>query len=136
MFPPHGINAIFINAQLTIEGATVTFDLQKGMIVQGNGKLISKNAVFTSSAPQGSKKYGDWANISFGTTSGNSIVGGAILYAGYATVNHERALNMGSGANNTVDNVIFEYNAGTLNQLFATLDMSIAPQSSVAINNI
>jgi hypothetical protein len=130
----HCSKYVAINAPLTIEGATVTFDLQKGMIVQGNGKLISRNAVFTSSAPQ--KKYGDWANISFGTTSGNSITGGAIQYAGYATLNHERALNVGSGANNTVSKVIFEYNSGTLNQLFATLDMSIAPKSSVANNNI
>ena len=90
----HCKSYVSVNAPLTIEGATVTFDLQKGMIVQGNGKLISRNAVFTSSAS--SKKYGDWANISFGTTSGNSITGGAIQYAGYASLNLERALNMGS----------------------------------------
>jgi len=130
----HCKSYVSVNAPLTIEGATVTFDLQKGMIVQGNGKLISRNAVFTSSAA--SKKYGDWANISFGTTSGNSITGGAIQYAGYASLNVERALNMGSGINNTVTKVIFEYNAGTLNQRTATLDMSRCPQSSVARQNL
>ena len=118
----HCKNFVSVNSTLTIEGATVTFDLQKGMIVGTNGKIISRNAVFTSSAA--SKQYGDWAYISFGTSSGNSITGGAIQYAGYASLNQERALNMGSGANNTVSNVIFEYNAGTLNQLTATLDMS------------
>ena len=130
----HCKSYVSINAPLTIEGATVIFDLQKGMIVQGNGKLISRNAVFTSSAS--SKQYGDWANISFGTTSGNSITGGAIQYAGYASLNLERALNMGSGMNNTVTNVIFEYNAGTLNQRSATLDMSRCPKSSVATQNL
>ncbi|MCW3091934.1 MAG: hypothetical protein JWP81_3003 [Ferruginibacter sp.] len=125
---------VSVNAPLTIEGATVTFDAQKGMIVQGGGKLISRNAVFTSSA--GAKKYGDWANISFGTSSGNSITGGAIQYAGYASLNHERALNMGSGINNTVTKVIFEYNSGTLNQTTATLDMSRCPQSSIAKQNL
>ena len=126
----HCKSYVSVNAPLTIEGATVTFDLQKGMIVQGSGKLISRNAVFTSSAS--SKQYGDWANISFGTTSGNSITGGAIQYAGYASLNLERALNMGSGGNNAVSKVIFEYNAGTLNQTTATLDMSRSPKSSVA----
>lgn len=130
----HCKSYVSINAPLTIVGATVTFDLQKGMIVQGNGKLISRNAVFTSSAT--SKKYGDWANISFGSTSGNSITGGAIQYAGYASPNLERALNMGTGANNTVTKVIFEYNAGTLNQTTATLDMARCPQSSVAKQNL
>ncbi len=130
----HCKSYVSVNAPLTIEGATVTFDLQKGMLVQGNGKIISRNAVFTSSAT--SKKYGDWANISFGTTSGNSITGGAIQYAGYASLNVERALNMGSGTNNTVTKVIFEYNAGTLNQRTATLDMSRSPQSSVAKQNL
>ncbi|CAN5600300.1 hypothetical protein BH10BAC3_BH10BAC3_28550 [soil metagenome] len=130
----HCKSYVSINAPLTIEGATVTFDLQKGMIVGGSGKLISRNAVFTSSAA--SKKYGDWANISFGTSSGNSITGGAIQYAGYASLNKERALNMGSGANNTVNKVIFEYNSGTLNQTTATLDMSRCPKSSVATGNI
>ncbi|MEO6734615.1 MAG: PKD domain-containing protein [Ferruginibacter sp.] len=130
----HCKSYVSVNAPLTIEGATVTFDLQKGMIVQGNGKLISRNAVFTSSAS--SKKYGDWANISFGTTSGNSITGGAIQYAGYASLNLERALNMGSGINNTVTKVIFEYNSGTLNQRTATLDMSRCPKSSVASQNL
>jgi hypothetical protein len=125
---------VSVNAPLTIEGATVTFDLQKGMIVGTNGRIISRNAVFTSSAT--SKKYGDWAFISFGTSSNNSITGGAIQYAGYASLNHERALNMGSGTNNTVSKVIFEYNAGTLNQLTATLDMSRCPKSSVAKGNI
>ena len=132
----HCKSYVSVNAPLTIEGATVTFDLQKGMIVGGNGKIISRHAVFTSSAPQGSKKYGDWANISFGTSSGNSITGGAIQYAGYASLNHERALNMGSGANNSVTKVIFEYNSGTLNQTTATLDMSRCPKSSVATGNL
>ena len=59
--------------------------------------------------------------ISFGTSSGNSITGGAIQYAGYASLNQERALNMGSGTNNTVTNVIFEYNAGTLNQTYCNI---------------
>ncbi len=130
----HCSSYVSVNAPLTIEGATVTFDLQKGMIVQGAGKLISRNAVFTSSAS--SKKYGDWANISFGSTSGNSITGGAIQYGGYASLNLERALNMGTGVNNTVTKVIFEYNAGTLNQTTATLDMSRSPQSSVATQNL
>jgi hypothetical protein len=130
----HCSKYVSVNAPLTIEGATVKFDLQKGMIVAGNGKIISRNAVFTSSAS--SKKYGDWANISLGTTSGNSFRGGAIQYAGYASLNYERALNLGSGSDNVVDKVIFEYNSGTLNQLFATLDMSHSPKSSVATNNI
>lgn len=130
----HCSKFVALNSTLTIEGATVTFDLQKGMILNTNGKLISRNAVFTSSAT--SKKYGDWAYISFGTTSGNSITGGAIQYAGYASLNLERALNMGSGTNNVVNRVIFSYNAGTLNQRTAALDMSRAPKSSTATNNI
>ncbi|MEO6454407.1 MAG: hypothetical protein ABIN97_10060 [Ginsengibacter sp.] len=130
----HCSKFVGINAPLTINGATVTFDAQKGMIVAGNGKLISNGAVFTSSAA--SKKRGDWAYISFGTTSGNSIKGGAIQYAGYASLNHERALNMGTGINNSVTKVIFEYNSGTLNQLTATLDMSHSPKSTVATGNI
>ena len=130
----HCSSFVTINSTLTIEGATVTFDLQKGMIVGTNGKIISRNAVFTSSAA--SKQYGDWAFISFGTSSGNSITGGAIQYAGYASLNHERALNMGSGINNTVTNVIFEYNKGTLSQLTATLDMSRCPNSCVATGNL
>jgi hypothetical protein len=130
----HCKSFVSVNATLTIEGATVTFDLQKGMTVGTNGKIISRNAVFTSSAS--SKQYGDWAFISFGTSSGNSITGGAIQYAGYATLNHERALNMGTGINNTVNRVIFEYNAGTLNQLTATLDMSRCPISCVATGNL
>ncbi len=130
----HCKSFVSVNSTLTIEGATVTFDLQKGMIVGTNGKIISRNAVFTSSAV--SKQYGDWAFISFGTSSGNSITGGAIQYAGYASLNQERALNMGSGENNTVHKVIFEYNAGTLNQITATLDMSRAPNSCVATENI
>ncbi|MEO6720579.1 MAG: hypothetical protein ABIN67_09430 [Ferruginibacter sp.] len=130
----HCSSFVQVNAPLTIEGATVTFDLQKGMIVNPSGKLISRNAVFTSSAA--SKKYGDWANISFGNSSGNSITGGAIQYAGYASLNNERALNMGTGTNNTVTKVIFEYNAGTLNQITATLDMARCPQSSTASQNL
>ncbi len=130
----HCSKFVSVNAPLTILGATVTFDLQKGMMVGAGGKITSTNAVFTSSAA--SKQYGDWAFISFGTSSGNSITGGAIQYAGYASLNQERALNMGSGTNNSVTNVIFEYNAGTLNQRTATLDMSLAPQSSVATGNL
>ncbi|MEO7308845.1 MAG: hypothetical protein ABIX01_00490 [Chitinophagaceae bacterium] len=130
----HCSKFVSVNAPLTILGATVTFDLQKGMIINPSGKLTSKYAVFTSSAA--SKQKGDWAYISFGTSSGNSIFGGAIQYAGYASVNQERALNMGSGANNSVVNTIFEYNAGTLDQRGATLDMSHCPQSSVATNNL
>jgi hypothetical protein len=130
----HCSKFVAINAPLTILGATVTFDLQKGMQVGAGGKITSTNAVFTSSAAN--KQYGDWAFISFGTSSGNSITGGAIQYAGNASLNQERALNMGSGVNNSVTNVIFEYNAGTLNQRTATLDMSRAPQSSVATGNL
>ncbi|MEP6676420.1 MAG: hypothetical protein ABJA78_14760 [Ferruginibacter sp.] len=130
----HCSSFVTVNSVLTIEGATVTFDLQKGMNVGVNGKIISRNAVFTSSAA--SKQYGDWASISFGTSSGNSITGGAIQYAGYASLNHERALNAGSGSNNTIKNVIFEYNAGTLNQITAALDMSRCPNSCVATGNL
>ena len=130
----HCSKFVGINSTLTIEGATVKFDLQKGMIVMGSGKLISNGAVFTSSAA--SKKRGDWAYISFGTTSGNSIKGGAIQYAGYASLNHERALNMGTGINNSVTGVIFEYNSGTLNQITATLDMSHSPKSTISTNNL
>jgi len=130
----HCKNFVSVNAPLIIEGATVTFDLQKGMTVGTNGKITSRYAVFTSSAV--TKQLGDWAFISFGTSSGNSIVGGAIQYAGYATLNHERALNMGTGTNNIVTRVIFEYNAGTLNQVTAALDMSRCPISCVATGNV
>ena len=130
----HCSSFVSVNSVLTIEGATVTFDAQKGMNIGTNGKLISRNAVFTSSAT--TKHYGDWASISFGTSSGNSITGGAIQYAGYASLNHERALNVGSGANNIVKRVIFEYNEGTLNQVTATLDMSRAPNSCKATRNL
>lgn len=130
----HCSKFVGINAPLTINGATVTFDAQKGMIVAGNGKLISNGAVFTSSAA--AKKRGDWAYISFGTTSGNSIKGGAIQYAGYASLNQERALNVGTGINNSVTKVIFEYNAGTLNQNTAALDMSHSPKSTIATGNL
>ena len=130
----HCSSFVSVNALLTIEGATITFDLQKGMTVGTNGKITSRNAVFTSSAS--TKHYGDWAFISFGNSSGNSITGGAIQYAGYASVDHERALNVGSGSNNTVSNVIFEYNAGTLNQVTAALDMSRCPNSCIATGNL
>ncbi|CAN5626402.1 hypothetical protein BH10BAC3_BH10BAC3_28880 [soil metagenome] len=130
----HCSKFVGVNAPLTINGATVTFDAQKGMIVSGSGKITAKGAIFTSSAT--SKKRGDWAYISFGTTSGNSIEGSAIQYAGYASLNQERALNMGSGANNSINRVVFEYNAGTLNQITAALDMSRCPISSTATNNL
>ncbi|MEO7482979.1 MAG: hypothetical protein ABIT81_04410, partial [Ferruginibacter sp.] len=130
----HCSSFVSVNAPLTIEGATVKFDLQKGMLVGTNGKITSRNAVFTSSATN--KQYGDWAYISFGSSTGNSITGGAIQYAGYATLNQERALDMGSGINNSVSNVIFEYNKGTLNQITATLDMSRSPNSSTATGNL
>ncbi|HEV8083170.1 MAG TPA: hypothetical protein VGP55_08225 [Chitinophagaceae bacterium] len=131
----HCSSTVQVNAALTIEGATITFDLGVGMNVNASGKLISRNAVFTSSAAN--KKYGDWSRISLGSSSGNSITGGAIQYAGgNVSPNYEQALDMGIGANNSVTKVIFEYNAGTLNQINATLNMSRCPQSSVANNNI
>jgi hypothetical protein len=43
---------------------------------------------------------------------------------------------MGTGVNNIVKKVIFEYNAGTLNQVTATLDMARCPNSCLATGNL
>jgi PKD repeat protein len=141
---------ITVNAPLIIESSTIVkFDDQKGMIVAGNGSITAKPAVlFTSSKNDlyggdtngdGNSTVaepGDWAFISLGTSSGNSFNQCFFAYAGYASTDHERVLNMGDGENNIVNNCTFEYNAGGVNDVYAALDMSRCPQSCKATNNM
>lgn len=154
----HCANFVSVNAVLTIEaGAIVKFDAQKGINV-GTGKIIANGnsanpVIFTSSKDDNvygtdgnggdtngdgiatSPQKGDWAFITFGTSSGNSLNYCKILYAGYASTNAERALNMGDGANNSLMNSVIAHTSGGVTQAYAALDMARCPQSCVAQNN-
>lgn len=149
----HCSNFLGLNAALTIEAGTIVkFAASKGIIVQGTGNLVvrgnaSHPVIFTSSkddsyggdingdgnatAPQ----KGDWQFISFGTSSGNSLDGCKILYAGNGTAGLEQALNMGYGENNSIKNSVIAHTAGGVNQNFAALNMAWCPQSCAAQNN-
>ncbi len=154
----HCSNFVTVNAVLTIEaGAIIKFEAQKGIVV-GTGKIIANGnaanpVVFTSSKDDNvygtdsnggdtngdgtttSPQKGDWAYITFGTSSGNSLNYCKIFYAGYASLNAERALNMGDGANNSITNSVIAHTSGGINQAYAALDMARCPQSCVAQNN-
>jgi len=157
----HCANYVSVNATLTIEaGAIVKFDALKGLNVSGTGKIIANgtadnNIIFTSAKDDGfynaagtnggdtngdgtatTPKKGDWQSISFGTSSGNSLVYCQVLYAGSGTVNLERAVYMGNGENNSIKNSVIAHTAGGLNQSYAALDMARCPQTCVAQNNV
>jgi PKD repeat protein len=146
----HCTGFITVNAPLTIESSTIIkFDDQKGMIVANGGSITAKPAVFFTSSKNDIyggdtngdgnatvAEPGDWADISLGTTSGNSFDQCFFAYGGYASTDHERVLNMGDGENNIVNNCTFEYNAGGVNDVYAALDMSRCPQSCKATNNL
>jgi hypothetical protein len=149
----HCANFLGINAALTIEAGTIVkFDAFKGILVQGSGnlKVIGNTAhpvIFTSSKDDSyggdvngdgnasSPQKGDWQSISFGTSSGNSIEGCQILYAGSGSAGLEQALNMGDGENNSIKNSVIAHTSGGVNQTFAALNMSWCPQSCTAKNN-
>jgi hypothetical protein len=157
----HCANYVLVNAPLTIEaGAIVKFDAQKGINVAGTGKIIAtgtadNNIIFTSSKDDGfynvagtsggdtngdgtatAPKKGDWQNISFGTSSGNSLLYCQVLYAGSGSINAERAVNMGDGGSNSIKNSVIAHTAGGVNQSYAALDMARCPQTCVAQNNV
>jgi len=155
----HCANFVNINAALTIEdGAIVKFEAQKGMNVSGSGSITATGTtdnpvIFTSQKDDSiygsdnnggdsngdgtatSPAKGDWAGISFGNTSGNHLDHVRIKYAGYASADHERALNMGDGENNSLTNSVISNTAGGVNQVYAALDMARCPQSCVSQNN-
>jgi hypothetical protein len=149
----HCANFLGVNAALTIEAGTIVkFDALKGINVLGSGTLTATGntdhpVIFTSSKDDSfggdnngdgnatSPQKGDWQSISFGTSSGNSLDYCEIFYAGSGSVDLERALNMGDGANNSIKNSVIAHTAGGVNQSFAALDMSACPQSCTAQGN-
>ena len=141
-----------VNAALTIEAGTIIkFDKDAGILaatgtITANG-TAAKPIIFTSwkddsyggdnngdgSATKPQKA--DWHWISFGTSSGNSLNYCKILYAGSGSLDLERAVNMGDGANNSITNSVIAHTAGGANQSYAALDMAYCPHSCVATGN-
>ncbi len=141
-----------VNAPLTIEaGAVIKFDKDAGIIaasgtITANG-TPSKPVIFTSWKDDtfGGDNNGDgnatkpqkadWHWISFGKSSGNTLNYCKILYAGSGSVDVERALNMGDGANNLITNSVIAHTAGGATQSSAALDMARCPHSCTATSN-
>lgn len=141
-----------VNAALTIEaGTTIKFDKDAGLLaatgtITANG-TPAKPVIFTSwkDDSYGGDNNGDgtatkpqkadWHWISFGTSSGNKLDHCKILYAGSGSVDVERALNMGDGANNVITNSTIAHTAGGVNQSSAALDMARCPHSCIATGN-
>ena len=141
-----------VNAPLTIEAGTVVkFDNQAGILaataaITANGTATNP-VIFTSwkddsyggdnngDGSATSPQKADWHWISFGTSSGNTLNFCKILYAGSGSVDLERALNMGDGANNSITNSVIAHTAGGANQTSAALDMARCPHSCTATGN-
>jgi PKD repeat protein len=141
-----------VNAPLTIEaGAIVKFDNGAGLLaatgtITANGSSANP-IIFTSwkddsfggdNNGDGTTSFphkGDWHWISFGTSSGNSLNYCKVLYAGSGSVDAERALTMGNGANNVLTNSVIAHTAGGANQTAAALDMARCQHSCVATGN-
>lgn len=149
----HCANFVGVTSALTIEAGTIVkFDALKGILVSGSGTLTANGTadlpvIFTSSKDDSYggdtngdgnatvAQKGDWFDISFGTSSGNSLNYCKILYAGSGTTGLEQALNMGDGNNNSITNSVIAHTAGGANQTLAALNMAWCPQSSVAKGN-
>jgi PKD repeat protein len=141
-----------VNAPLTIEAGTIIkLDKQAGILaaagtITANGTAANP-VIFTSwnddsyggdnngNGSATSPQKADWHWISFGNSAGNTLDHCKILYAGSGSVDVERALNMGDGANNALTNSVIAHTAGGINQSAAALDMARCPHSCVATGN-
>lgn len=141
-----------VNAQLTIEaGAIVKFGSGAALLA-ATGKIMANGTatnpvIFTSwnddsfggdnngDGTTTTPHKGDWRWISFGTSSGNSLNYCKVFYAGNASVDAERGVTMGDGANNAFTNSVIAHTAGGVNQTAAALDMARCPHSSIATGN-